>query len=136
MSRVTSLDLGVSKVLSQGSFLQLQDILFFSNTQQVSCLRSKFYQQYFYLYDTFNTSIGGRKFFILKVSTFNRDVELVRLYILRGGASLKYNFSQELIESFILFVPDIGTYVLLPASKNSPIVKFITNSKTIFLFRT
>ena len=136
MSRVTSLDLGVSKVLSQGSFLQLQDILFFSNTQQVSCLRSKFYQQYFYLYDTFNTSIGGLKFFILKVSTFNRDVELVRLYILRGGASLKYNFSQELIESFILFVPDIGTYVLLPASKNSPIVKFITNSKTIFLFRT
>ena len=100
MSRVTSLDLGVSKVLSQGSFLQLQDILFFSNTQQVSCLRSKFYQQYFYLYDTFNTSIGGRKFFILKLSTLIRDEELIGLYIFPdGGSELKCNICYELIES-------------------------------------
>ena len=79
------LDLRVSEVLSEGSFVQLYDILFFSDTKQVSRLGYfpfKILSNDISIVNTFNTSIGGRKFFILKLSTLIRDVELIGLYII------------------------------------------------------
>ena len=101
------LDLRVSEVLSEGSFVQLYDILFFSDTKQVSCLGYfpfKILSNDISIVNTFNTSIGGRKFFILKLSTLIRDVELIGLYIIPdGGSQLKCNICYELIESLYIY---------------------------------